>query len=72
MHWTRLDPKMVIGHLNCEPTTPGDKGLAEQALTHLSAELLSGRYIVVQDHQGSLFIGTPEEAAEHMLARSDA
>lgn len=69
MHWTRLDPKGVIGHLNCEPATPADAALARQALAHLSAELASGRYIAVQNHEGGLFIGTPEEVAEHMLTR---
>ena len=72
MQWTRLDPIGVIGHLSCEPATPGDAAFANQALAHLSAELLSGRYIAVQSREGRLFIGTPEEAAEHMLARADA
>lgn len=72
MHWTRLDPIGIIGHLKCEPTAPGDEAYADQALAHLSAELLSGRYIAVQDREGCLFIGTPEEAAGHMLGSVDA
>lgn len=72
MHWTRIEPRGLVGQLGCEPATPDDEGLASQALAHVSAELLSGRYIAVQNGEGALFIGTPEEAAEHMLGRIDA
>ena len=72
MHWMRLDPLGVIGQLHCEPMTSADETLANQALAHVATELLSGRYIAVQNGDGGLFIGTPEEAAEHMLGRIDA
>lgn len=72
MHWTRIDPIGLVGHLNCQPATPEDEPLANQALAHVSAELLSGRYVAVQNGEGALFIGTPEEAAEHMMGRIDA
>ena len=73
MPWTRLDPAGVIRHLRAEwdRAAPGGEDLAEQALAHLREELLSGRYIAVQDNHGHTFIGTPDEAAEHMMAGAD-
>ena len=73
MPWTRLDPAGVIQHLRAEwdRAAPDGEDLAEQALAHLRKELLSGRYIAVQDGQGRTFIGTPDEAAEHRLASAD-
>ena len=66
MLWTRLNPAVVVNHLRVDHK-PGARAEAEQALTHLREELLSGRFIVVQDHVGHTFIGTPAEATEHML-----
>ena len=73
MPWTRLDPAGVIRHLRAEWdwAAPGGEDLAEQALAHLREELLSGRYIAVQNGQGRTFIGTPDEAAKHMMASAD-
>ena len=41
--------------------------VAEFALAHLRSQLLSGEYVVVQDDEGCTFIGTPQEAAQHMM-----
>ena len=73
MPWTRLDPAGVIQHLRAEwdRAAPGDEALAERALAQLREELSSGRCIAVQDGQGRTFIGTPDEAAEHMMASTD-
>ena len=73
MPWTRLDPAGVVRHLRAEwdRAAPGDEALAERALAHLREELLSGRCIAVQDGQGRMFIGTPDEAAEHMMTSAD-
>ena len=73
MSWTRLDPAGVVRHLRAEwdRAAPDGEDLAERALAHLREELLSGRYIAVQDGQGRTFIGTPGEAAEHMMASAD-
>ena len=70
MPWTRLDPAGVIRHLHAEwdRAAPDGEDLAEQALAHLREELSSGRCIAVQDDRGCTFIGTPDEAAEHMMA----
>lgn len=69
MPWTRLDPARVAPLLRAAwaPATPGDADLAERALTHLREELLSGRYVAVQDALGRTFVGTPEEAARRVL-----
>ncbi len=37
------------------------------ALAHMRSQLLSGQYVAVQDDGGGTFIGTPEEAVEHMM-----
>ncbi len=73
MPWTRLDGAMVARTLRAawDNPSPDADALAEQALAHLREELLSGRFIAVQDHLGRTFIGTPSEAAEHMMAASD-
>ena len=70
MPWTRLEAAMVARTLRAawDDPFPDAEALAEQALAHLREELLSGRFIAVQDHLGHTFIGTPSEAAEHMLA----
>ena len=41
MPWMRLNPAAVVQQLRAEHS-PGDKELAEQALTHLRENLLSG------------------------------
>jgi hypothetical protein len=73
MPWTRLDGAVVARALRAawDDPYPEAEALAEQALAHLREELLSGRFIAVQDHLGHTFIGTPSEAAEHMMAASD-
>lgn len=72
MPWTRLDPAGVIRHLRAEWDEAGPVGdeLAERALAHVREELLSGRYVAVQDGRGHTFIGTPDEAAEHMMGQA--
>ena len=73
MPWTRLDGTVVARTLRAawDDPAPDAEALAEQALAHLREELLSGRFIAVQDHLGHTFIGTPEEAAEHMMGAGD-
>ena len=72
MPWTRLDPGKIAQQVCAEFDRPGpdDAVLTEKALAHLRQQLLSGAYIAVQDHTGSTFIGTPEEAMEHMMGRT--
>ncbi len=72
MPWTRLDPAKVAQQLRAGFDRPGpdDEVLTEPALAHLREQLLNGTYIAVQDHTGHTFIGTPEEATEHMLGLS--
>ena len=74
MPWTRLDPGKVAQQLRAGFDRPGpdDAVLTEKALAHLRQQLLSGAYIAVQDHTGSTFIGTPEEAMEHMMGHTGA
>ena len=69
MPWTRLNPMKVVEDLRAEiaPVVPDAAQLGEQALIHLRDQLLSGQYVAMQDHEGRTFIGTPEEAAEHMM-----
>ena len=69
MPWTRLNSAKVAEQLRADHD-PDLKVLAEEALEHMREELLSGRYIAVQDHGGHTFIGTPDEAAEHMMEHS--
>lgn len=73
MPWTRLDPAGVIRHLRAawDRSVPESEDFAERALAHVREELLSGRYVAVQDGRGHLFIGTPEKAAEHMMDSTD-
>ena len=70
MPWTRLDPVRVAEQLRTDQD-PDLETLAQQALVHLREELLSGRYVVVQDQGGRTFIGTPAEAAERMIGHSE-
>ncbi len=73
MPWTRLNPVKVAEQLRAEiaPIVPDAAQTAEQALSHLRDQLISGQYVAIEDHEGRTFIGTPEEAAEHMMG-SDA
>ena len=73
MPWTRLNPGKVAEELRAvvAPIMPDALQLGEQALIHLRDQLLSGQYVAMQDHEGRTFIGTPDEAAEHMMG-SDA
>ena len=67
MPWTRLSSEKIATHLRFEitPAGPDDAGQAERVLNHLRGQLTSGRFVAIQDHEGRLFIGTPDEAAEH-------
>ena len=69
MPWTRLNPVKVAEELRAvvAPIVPDALQLGEQALIHLRDQLISGRYVAMQDHEGRTFIATPEEAAEHMM-----
>jgi len=69
MPWTRLDPAGIIPHLRFKivPATQDDEALSEQAMAHLREALLTGRYIAFQNENGGLFIGTQDEAAEHIM-----
>jgi len=69
MPWTRLDPAALIPHLRfeCDPASPDDDALARKATAHLREALLSGEYIAVQNEEGRTFIGTQDEAAEHIM-----
>lgn len=73
MPWTRLNPVKVAEELRAEvePIVPDALQLGEQALSHLRGQLLSGKYVAMQDHEGRTFIGTPEEAAEHIMGSDD-
>jgi len=44
--------------------------MAELALAHMRSQLLGGQYVAVQDDDGGTFIGTPEEAVEHMMGEA--
>ena len=74
MPWTRLDPGTVAQQLRAKFDRPGpdDAAMTEQALAHVRDQLLSGAYVAVQDHTGRTFIGTPEEAMEHMMEDAGA
>ena len=73
MAWRHLNPAQVARELCAEVGHPeaGGKELVELALTHLRSRLLSGEYVVVQDDEGRTFIGTPEEASQHMMDGCD-
>lgn len=71
MPWTRLNPAAVVRQLRAEHG-PGDEDAAEQALAHLREALLKGVYIAVEESvSGHTFVGTPAEAAEHIMAHSE-
>lgn len=69
MPWTRLDPAGLIPQLRFvhDPASPDDKALAEKATAHLRNVLLTGDYIAVQNEEGRTFIGTQDEAVEHII-----
>jgi hypothetical protein len=69
MPWTRLDPVALIPHLRfeCDPASPDDDALARKANARLREALLTGEYIAVQNEEGRTFIGTQDEAAEHIM-----
>ena len=70
MPWMRLNPALVVQQLRAQHG-PGDEQAAEQALAHLRAALLSGAYVAVEDSaSGRTFVGTPDEAVEHMMTHS--
>ena len=74
MPWTRLSSEKIAAQLRFEvmPAGPDDAGQAERALDHLRGQLISGRFVAIQDHEGRLFIGTPDEAAERMMGSAGA
>ena len=69
MPWRRLEPAGVVDALRvgCVTGDTKDEVAAVQALEYLREQLLTGRYITVQDHTGRTFIGTPDEAIECMM-----
>jgi len=74
MPWTRLDGAVVARTRRTawSDPAPDAEALAERALAHLREELLSGRFVAVQDRLGRTFIGTPLKAAEHMMGAGDS
>jgi len=69
MGWRRLDSTQVARQLRAAFDRPeaGTEELAELALAHLRSQLLGGQFVAVQDDSGHTFIGTPEEATQHMM-----
>ncbi len=69
MGWRRLDSGQVARQLRAAFDRPeaDTSELAEMALAHMRSQLLGGQYVAVQDDDGQTFIGTPDEAAEHMM-----
>ncbi len=69
MGWRRLDAAHVARQLRAAYDRPeaGTEELTVMALAHMRSQLLSGEYVAVQDDDGETFIGTPEEAVEHMM-----
>ena len=65
----RLDPAQVARQLRAafDVQEAGTEEMAEMALAHMRSQLLGGQYVAVQDDEGGTFIGTPEEAVEHMI-----
>ena len=69
MHWTRLEPAAVVSRL-CAGFDPGKHGNADEArraLGELTAGLFTGRFVAIQDRRGEVFIGTHEEAVDHVM-----
>lgn len=70
MPWTRLDPTSVADALQVEivsGSAADDTAAAAQVLANLREQLQTGAYVAVQDHEGQVFIGTPDEATEWMM-----
>ncbi len=69
MGWRRLDSTQVARQLRAafDRLEVGTEELAELALAHLRSQLLGGQFVAVQDDSGHTFIGTPEEATQHMM-----
>jgi len=69
MSWKRLDSAVVARALRAAWDAPAPDGdvVAAEVLAHMREQLLGGHFVAVQDHLGQIFIGTPEEAAEHMM-----
>ncbi len=72
MGWRRLDSTQVARQLRAAFDRPeaGTEELAELALAHMRSQLLGGQYVAVQHDDGGTFIGTPEEAVEHMMGEA--
>ena len=69
MGWRRLDSAQVARQLRAAFNRPdaGTEERAALALAHVRSQLLGGQFVAVQDDSGHTFIGTPEEAAQHMM-----
>ena len=72
MGWRRLDSTQVARQLRAafDRSETGTEAMAELALAHMRSQLLGGQYVAVQDDDGGTFIGTPEEAVEHMMGEA--
>jgi len=72
MGWRRLDPAQVARQLRAayDGQETGTEEMAELAVAHMRSQLLGGQYVAVQDDGGGTFIGTPEEAVEHMMGEA--
>ncbi len=72
MGWRRLDSTQVASQLRAafDRSEVGTEEMAELALAHMRSQLLGGQYVAVQDDDGGTFIGTPEEAVEHMMGEA--
>ena len=72
MGWRRLDPAQVARQLRAafDRSETGTEAMAELALAHMRSQLLGGQYVAVQDDDGGTFIGTLEEAVEHMMGEA--
>lgn len=72
MGWRRLDSTQVARQLRAafDRSENGMEEMAELAVAHMRSQLLGGQYVAVQDDDGETFIGTPEEAVEHMMGEA--
>ncbi len=72
MGWRRLDSTQVARQLRAafDRSETGTEAMAELALAHMRSQLLGGQYVAVQDDDGGTFIGTLEEAVEHMMGEA--
>ena len=69
MPWTRLDPAALIPQLRFvhDPANPDGEALTEKATARLRKARLMGEYVALQNEEGRTFIGTQDEAAEHIM-----